>query len=371
MPTYSQAKKVIWESSTNDGFRFLDYIPREVIAQKNQQEMKIRFANGSLFQLIGSDNVDALMGTNPKIVVFSEYALQTTDAWDFIRPILKVNNGTAIFISTPRGRNHFFDLFNMAKTQPDWFVERLTYKDTGVLTEEDIKKEMAEGMSEELALQEYSCSFDRGIDGAIYAKLINKMRMEDRITQVGYDPYKLVHTSWDIGWTDMTAIIFFQMEGEKIRIIDFEEHSNKTLNWYVGLLQDKKFRYGTHLFPHDIAQVDGLSTGLTRQEILEDLNIPVTKVPRSYVIDGIEAVRAILSSRVYIDEVKCLDLLKSLENYHREYDERKKVYKDKPAHTWASHGADSLRYLAEGLRFVLGSKSASDDVKAINAYWGN
>lgn len=371
MPTYSQAKKVIWDASTNDGMRILDYFPKEVIAQKNQQEMKIRLANGSLFQLIGSDNIDSLMGTNPKIVVFSEYALQTTDAWDFIRPILKVNKGTAIFISTPRGRNHFFDLFNMAQTQPDWFVEKLTYKDTGVLTDEDIEKEKIEGMSDELVEQEYLCSFDRGIDGAIYAKLINKMRIEERIIEIKYDPYKLVHTSWDLGWSDMNAIIFFQMEGEKIRIIDYEEHSNKTLNWYKGLLQDKGYRYGTHLFPHDVAQVDGLSTGLTRQEILEDLNIPVTKVPRSYIVDGIEAVRAILSSRVYIDEGKCLNLLKSLENYHREYDEKKKVYKDKPCHDIWSHGCDSIRYLAEGLGFITGHKSVANEINAINAYWGN
>ena len=369
MPTYSQAKKVIWDASTNDGFRILDYIPDEVIAQKNQQEMKIRFYNGSLFQLIGSDNINSLMGTNPKIVVFSEYALQTTEAWDFIRPILKVNKGTAIFISTPRGRNHFFDLFNMGKTQPDWFVEKLTYKDTGVLTEEDIEKEIAEGMSEELAEQEYSCSFDRGIDGSIYAKLITKMRLEERVGEFKYDPYKVVHTSWDLGWSDKTAIIYFQLDCEKIKIIDYDEHSNKTLNWYQGLLQDKPYRYGTHLFPHDVAQVDGLSTGLTRQEILEDLNIQVTKVKRSFIVDGIEAVRAILSSRVYIDETKCLELLKSLENYFREYDDKKKIYKDKPCHNWASHGCDSLRYLAEGLRLIDGGKaSTTNEFSAINAY---
>jgi hypothetical protein len=138
------------------------------------------------------------------------------------------------------------------------------------------------------------------------------------------------------------------------------------------MLQDKGYRYGTHLFPHDVAQVDGLSTGLTRQEILEDLQIPVTKVPRSYIVDGIEAVRSILSSRVYIDEKKCLSLLKSLENYHREYDERKKIYKDKPCHDIWSHGCDSIRYLAEGLKFVHGTnQGTTDEISAINAYWGN
>lgn len=372
MPTYSQAKKVIWDSTTNDGKRILDYIPQEIIAQKNQQEMKIRFVNGSLLQLIGSDNIDSLMGTNPKIVVFSEYALQSPDAWEFIRPILKINGGTAIFISTPRGRNHFYDLYQMAKTQPDWWAQTLTYKDTGILTDEDIQKEIAEGMSEELAEQEYGCSFDRGVDGAFYAKLITKMRNENRIIPINYDPYKLVHVSFDLGWDDSTAIIFFQIDGDQIKIIDCEEHSNKTLHWYKDLLLSKGYRYGTYLFPHDVAHVDGLSTGLTRREILEDMQIPVTVVPRSFIVDGIEAVKVLLSSKILINSEKCSKLIKSLENYHREYDEKRKVYKEKPLHNEFSHLCDSIRYLAEGLKLIQSSfKKADDDIKAINAYWGN
>ena len=371
MPTYSQAKKVIWDSTTNDGLRILDYIPEQFIAQKNQQEMKVRLINGSLFQLIGSDNIDSLMGTNPKIVVFSEYALQTPDAWDFIRPILKINGGTAIFISTPRGRNHFYDLYQMAKTQPDWWAQTLTYKDTGILTEEDVKKEIAEGMSEELAEQEYGCSFDRGVDGAFYAKLITKMRNEERILPLNYDPYKILHCVWDLGWDDSTAIIFFQIDGDQIKIIDCEEHSNKTLHWYKNLLTEKGYKYGTYLFPHDVEHVDGLSTGLTRREVLEDLQIPVTVVPRSFIVDGIEAVKVLLSSRILINSTKCTHLVKCLENYHREYDEKRKVYKEKPNHDQFSHMCDAMRYLAEGLRLIQsGVRKSDEEIKAINAYWG-
>jgi phage terminase large subunit len=370
MPTYAQAKKVIWDATTNDGMRILDFIPPEIIAQKNQQEMKIRFSNGSLLQLIGSDNIDALMGTNPKIVIFSEYALQTSDAWDFIRPIIKVNNGYAIFIGTPRGRNHFYDLYEMAKTQPDWFVQKLTYKDTCFITEEDIQKEIAEGMSQELAEQEYSCSFDRGVDGAYYAKLISKMIDDNRILPLTYDPYKLVHTSFDLGWDDSTSIIFFQIDGERIKIIDHEEHSSKTLHWYKQLLTQKGYQYGTHLFPHDVEHVDGLSTGLTRKEILEDLQISVTVVPRSFIVDGIEAVKVLLSSRIMINS-SCKTLIKSLENYHREWDNNKKVYHNKPRHDQWSHSCDSIRYLAEGLRFIQNARGTDDDIKAINSYWGN
>ena len=140
MPTYSQGKKVIWDSVNNDGFRFLDYFPKQIIANKNNQEMKIRLINGSLFQVIGSDNIDSLMGTNPKIVVFSEAALQDPQAWEYIRPILRVNKGYAIFISTPRGKNHFYELFRMAKQNSDWFAERLTVEDTKNRCEAKLKR---------------------------------------------------------------------------------------------------------------------------------------------------------------------------------------------------------------------------------------
>ena len=371
MPTYSQAKKVIWDSTTNDGMRILDYIPEEIIAQKNQQEMKIRLTNGSLFQLIGSDNIDSLMGTNPKIVIFSEYALQTPDAWDFIRPILKINKGYAIFISTPRGRNHFYDLYRMAEVQDDWWAQTLTYKDTGILTDEDIKKEIAEGMSDELAEQEYNCSFDRGVDGAFYAKIITKMRNEDRIISIPYDPYKLVHCAFDLGWDDSTAVIFFQLDGQMIKIIDCEEKSNTTLAVWKSILMDRGYRYGTYLFPHDVEHVDGLFTGLTRKELLEDMQIPVTVVPKSFIVDGIEGTKSLLSSRIMINSQKCMPLIKSIENYHREWDEKKKVYQNKPHHDWSSHYADALRYLSEGLCLIQSVRpTGQDEIKAINRYLG-
>ena len=123
LPTYSQAKKVIWDSSTNDGKRILDYIPREVIQSKNGQQMQIRLTNGSLYQLIGSDNIDSLVGSNPKILIFSEYAIQNPSAWQYLSPIVELNGGYAIFISTPRGKNHFYDMVNNSKNNPRWFLE--------------------------------------------------------------------------------------------------------------------------------------------------------------------------------------------------------------------------------------------------------
>jgi phage terminase large subunit len=370
-PSYAQAKKAIWDAITIDGRRILDFAPDEFVAQKNQQEMKIRFKNGSLIQLVGSDNIDSLMGTNPKIVVFSEYALQDPSAWDFIRPILRVNKGYAIFISTPRGKNHFYDMYRLMAPNREWFVQKLTIDDTDVLTSEDIDKERAEGMSEELIQQEYYCSFDRGIEGSIYGKLVQKMYLEERIAStIMYDPYKLVHTAWDLGWDDCTAIIFFQLHGDIVKIIDVEEHSLKRFIDYKEILDNKKYKYGTHLFPHDVESIDGLSTGCTRKEILETLGIQVTTVPKALIPDGIESVRALMSSRLFINSNN-KTLIKCLEQYHYDWDEKRKVYSNKPVHDFSSHLCDALRYLAQGLRFIESASSIQDDYKALESYWGN
>ena len=145
-PTYAQGKKVLWDSLNNQGQRILDYIPDELVDSKNSQEMKIRFKNGSLFQIVGSDNYDSLMGTNPQGVVFSEYALQDPRAYQYIRPILTANDGWCLFISTPRGKNHLWELFEIARQSENWFCYKLTLDDTQHIPLFEIEKEKAEGI---------------------------------------------------------------------------------------------------------------------------------------------------------------------------------------------------------------------------------
>jgi len=163
-PTYSQAKKAIWDAITIDGLQMLDYIPPETIVSKNSQELKIKLINGSYLQFVGSDNYDSLRGTNPRGVIFSEYAEQYPQAWnEVIRPILAANKGWAVFLSTPKGRNHFYDLYKMAQESPYWFTYRLTLDDTKHIDDvemDQIRKEMSEDMIE----QEFYVSFDVGED---------------------------------------------------------------------------------------------------------------------------------------------------------------------------------------------------------------
>jgi phage terminase large subunit len=344
-PTYSQAKKAIWDSKDINGRPFLDYIPKEIIESKHQQEMKIKLINGSMFQMVGSDNIDSIMGTNPKIVVFSEYAMQTPQAWDYIRPILRVNGGVAIFISTPRGKNHFYDLYNHVKNSSDWFVSKCSIDDTLVLTKEDMDIERSEGMSDELIEQEFYVSFDKGVEGAYYGKLIEKARNEARICSVSYDTRSPVHTAWDIGFGDSTSIVFWQEIGGEFRVIDFYENQGEGIAHYVKQLQSKTYVYGTHYMPHD-AGSGSIQTGRTVQDIAYEIGLKATVLERESDIQvGIEAVRSLLSI-AYIDEKKCGHLIKCLENYHKKFNEKTNYYSESPLHDWSSHAADAVRYMA-------------------------
>jgi len=351
-PTYAQAKKVIWDSITNDGRRVLDYFPEELVLSRNSQEMKIRMktkdGSESLFQLVGSDRVDSLVGTNPRGCVFSEYALQDPHAYQYISPILVANGGWALLISTPRGRNSMWALKQIAERSPDWFYMRLTVEDTQHIPLEEIERERREGiMSEDMILQEYYCSYTRGIEGAYYAKYLDKAVLEQRIGDVPWESAFKVHTAWDLGVRDSTTIIFFQTIGQTVRIIDYYENSKEGIEHYVSVLESKPYSYGKHIAPHDI-KVREWGSGITRLEKARQLGVKFTLADEYPIPDGIEAGRS-LFGKLWIDQKRCDLLIKSLENYRQEYDSKKRIYKTRPLHDFSSHAADAYRYLAVSL----------------------
>jgi len=370
-PTYAQAKKVIWNSVTNEGIQFTDFIPRELISSKNSQEMKITFINGSILQLIGSDNIDSIVGTNPYGCVFSEYAIQDPRAYQFIRPILAANQGWALFISTPRGKNHFYDLYQIALQNDRWFGYKLTLDDTKHISLEEIEAERAEGlMSEDLIQQEYYTSFLMGVEGSYYAKYVDKMKINHQIGQVPYELGFRVHTAWDIGVRDSTTIIFFQTVGQTVRIIDCYENSKEGLEHYVKIVKDKDYIYGKHIAPFDIA-VKEFGSGMTRIEKAKHLGIKFIVASNIAVEDGIESVRSAFA-KVWIDDVKAAPLIKALENYRQEFDSKKRVYKGYPLHDWSSHFADAMRYLCISLPKTRDGLSAEElDKRYRDAVYGN
>lgn len=343
-PTYSQGKKAIWEGRDKEGVAFLDHIPNDRLLVKNNSELKIVFRNGSLIRIVGSDNIDALMGTSPRGVVFSEYSLQNPQAWDYIRPILVENGGWARFNFTPRGKNHAYDLYLQAKENPDWVVSILSVEDTGFITPEDIEKERESGMSEDLIQQEFYCSFTRGQEGSWYGKYLASLDSDGRITNVPYDPYAVVDTFWDLGVGDSTSIVFAQRVGKEIHIIDHYEMHGEGLDHYAKILQEKPYRYGTHWAPHDIKVRELCAGARTRLEIARDLGINFSIVPNLSIYEGIELTRS-LFHRMWFDEKKCKYLVKCLLNYVKKYNEAYNVYADQPLHNWASHSSDSVRMM--------------------------
>lgn len=348
-PTSTLGRRILWDGADKEGKRFIDYIPKEIIdGQPNSNEMKIRLKNGSAMQIIGSDQI-INVGINPVGCVFSEFSLQDPKCWNFVRPILRENEGWAVLNFTPRGRNFAYDMYLMAKDNPDWFCQKLSIEDTGVLTASDMEMERAEGMSETLIRQEYFCEFDQGIEGAYYAKLLGEAEKAGRIGFVPYEVHAPVDTYWDLGVSDETVIILAQTVGQQIRIIDMYTNYGEGLQHYAKWLQNRAsemgYLYGTHWAPHDI-QVRELGSGAkSRLTIARELGIDFQVAPNLPIHEGIERVRGIFG-KLWIDSDKCKFLIKCLEHYHRQYNERLGVFSDKPRHDWSSHTCDAIRYLS-------------------------
>jgi len=340
-PTYAQGRKILWEGIDHQGKRFLSHFPEPLIASLNNTEMKSILRNGSLFRVIGTDKIDDIVGTNPRGCIFSEYALQSPRAWDFIRPILRENGGWAMFLYTPRGANHGKTLYDMAKKNPDWYCDMLDITQTGVISEKEIEEERKSGMDEDLIQQEFYCSWSGSVQGSYYFEQIKQAREEGRITGVPYDVTTPVNTVWDLGIGDSTAIWFYQICGREVHFIDYLESQGKGLHYYVAELQKKNYIYGEHYAPHDIMARE-LGTGKSRFDVARELGIEFIVAPKLSIEDGINACR-IIFNRCWFDEVKCEYGISALTTYHKQYDDKRKVYCNHPDHDWASHGADAFR----------------------------
>lgn len=353
LPEYNQARKAIWQGMNKDGKKFTDYVPRELAASINNQEMKITLINGSIIQIVGSDNIDSLVGTNPIGVVFSEFALTNPRAWPLIEPILLENDGWAVFNTTPRGKNHAYDLWTLAEKNPKWFTQRLTIDDTRnaegkpLITAEMISELRAMGTDEETIQQEYYCSFEGSLQGAYYAEQIKWLEDNRRITAVPYIEELPVKTYWDIGISDYTTIWFVQTVGAEFRVIDYLQRNGQPLSYYAKELQGRGYLYAEHILPHDAGHqqiTTGKSICAQMEDLLPKQEFTVQK-RTSNVNADIMAVRAFMKRCVF-DETKCKDGLQALRSYTKKWSDTKNSYDDKPLHDWASHGADSFRYFA-------------------------
>ena len=352
VPIYSQGRKALWEAvNPHSGIRRIDeWFPHEIRARTLDQTMTIEFINGSFWSVVGSDSYDTLVGSPPRGLVYSEWAIANPNAWGYLEPILIENGGWAIFAYTPRGKNHGYSLYNLAKRREDWYTELMTPDITGIFSEkqlEEVKEtyiEMyGEDMGDLLYQQEYWCSFHGSMLGAYYALQIAKAEREERIRSVPYDPALPVFTSWDIGRSDATAIWFWQESGRERYYIDYYEDTGHDYEHYAKVLQGKSYNYAELIMPLDA----GNKHMAAKKSVAERFKGYGYKVR---VLDGkthqnlqgqINTTRALLP-RCYFDEIKCERGLNALRSYRKEYNEKLRKFNENPLHDWASDGATAF-----------------------------
>jgi phage terminase large subunit len=259
-PLLNQTKDIAWT--------YLKRYTRNVrAAPPHETELRVDLINGARIRLYGADHPDRLRGLYLDGVVLDEFADMDPAVWhEVVRPALSDRAGWATFIGTPRGRNAFWELWERARRRPDWFSLMLKASETGLIDAAELR-DAREQMGEDQYAQEYECSFEAAIKGAFYAEELRIMAEQGRIGRVPIDPAVPVHTAWDLGVSDSTAIWFIQCVAQERRLIDYYEASGVGLDHYARLLDERRrlhrVIYGEHFLPHDITHRE-LSTGMSR-----------------------------------------------------------------------------------------------------------
>lgn len=358
LPMASQARKAIWEAvNPHTGKRRIDEaFPQALRDTTRENEMLIKLKCGSTWQVVGSDNFNSLVGSPPAGVVCSEWALANPAARAYLRPILAENGGWQAYITTPRGKNHAYQTFKAAEADPKAFAQKLTVYDTGALDPEMIESERRAYIADygadagdALFRQEYLCDWDAAILGAYYGHEMRLAEQQGRIIDLEYDPDMKVHTAWDLGWTDDTAIWFFQVHRGEVRVIDFHSVSGADIPTLAQTLFSRGYDYGDHWLPHDARPKTLAANGRSIVEQLFALGVRGKIVPSLSLQDGVQATR-MMFPRVWFDQTKCADGIEALKQYRREYDAEKRIFRDKPLHDWTSHGSDAFRMMGIAYR---------------------
>jgi hypothetical protein len=339
-PYRSQAKSVAWD--------YLKYFARPITKSSNEGDLIIELLNGAKIRLFGADNADAMRGLGFDGLYLDEYGDFKPSVWgNVIRPALSDKQGWCVFGGTPKGKNQFWNIYETSKRLPnEWFSLSLPASKSKLLPESELEAAKAQ-LAEDQYLQEYECSFEAAIIGAIWGTEMRKVSEDGRITKVENQIEVKTHTAWDLGHTDDTAIWWYQVIAGEIHIVDFFALSGGTIEEFVAKIKEKPYNYGKHYLPHD-ARARTLASG--GKSVIEQMaahlginNLAI--VPSLTVQDGIQAVRMALP-RCWFDAEKCADGIEALRQYQREYDEDKKAFRQTPKHDWTSHPADAMRMLA-------------------------
>lgn len=349
-PLLSQAKSIAWDyvrlyAGAVPGVKF------------NEAELRADFPNGGRVRLYGADNFDAIRGQYFDGAILDEFGDMDPRTWtEVIRPALSDRIGWGVFAGTPRGKNTFYDLRMRAyRKEENWALWEFKASETGLLTPAELA-DARNSMDEAAYQREYECSFDATVEGAYYAREMAALETNKQFCRIPIEPTVKVDTAWDLGIDDATAIWFIQDVGKERRLIDYMELSGEGLPQIVKRLENKDYRYGRHLLPHDV-EARELGTGKSRKETLEALGLRnIEVIPAQEVVDGINAVRVTLP-KCWFDSDRCARGIEALKQYRREWDGKRQTWRERPLHDWTSHAADAFRYLALSRSIVKTAKT--------------
>lgn len=353
-PTGADGRKILWNGIDKSGMPFLDHLPKALVRSKDKQSMIIEMANGSIFQILGSDRTESV-GTNPVGCVFSEFSKQNPRWWDLVRPILAENGGWAMFNWTPRGKNHAYRMDRMARNNPKWFFQKLTVDETGAISMQAIQDDRDSGMSEAMIQQEYYCSYELSLEGAYYAKVLGEMYDDSKIGSVPHDKHHLVHIILDFGYT--SAMWFVQEVGVNVHCIRYYEESGQSIEGYakmfLRLKEEHGYEYGKIIVPCDMdSNATRVITGNSALETLQSMGFDVEPLKMERTVkEGIARTIKFLG-RCYIDSIECAQGVVCLEQYHEKLNkamstDMNPVFTGFPDKDGYDHGADAMRYVSK------------------------
>ena len=334
-PTFKQGKATAWD--------YIKTYAGKIPGTKfNESELRCDLPNGARITILGAENDQALRGIFLDGCVFDEtQSIKPTIFPEIIRPALADRKGWCVFIGTPKGRNYFYELYEQARENKDWYVCKFKASDTKILDDEELKAAQ-EVMSKDLYEQEFECSFQAAITGSYYGHIIESLAKEGRVGDVPHDDNLDVETWWDLGLNDSTSIWFAQRYKGEIRLIDYYENSGFGLDHYIDIIDQKGYDYSKHIAPHDIKVRELGNMGKSRLESALELGIAFEVAPKVSIEDGIEAVRKELTN-CWFDKNKCKTAIEYLKAYQKRWDDKNQCFRNKPLHNFASHCADSFR----------------------------
>lgn len=377
LPQVNQVRRALWDGLNHNGIPRIDeFFPPEIVTKRDGQSMMLWLASGSTVQLLGSDSYQSSIGSGFTGIVYSEAALTTLEASQFLRPMIEFNKGYEIFISTPRGRNHFYRGLNgafedMRNGVPGIYAEHINAENAGLFKPSDLTRirldyirDMGQTMGQATFDQEYMTSFTASLVGSVYGAELDEMEFEGRVGSFPYIRGQGVMTAWDLGVADATSILFFTNNNGRYRLIDAYEGTGIGLDSYIEVLREKKQKYGynyvTHYAPHDI-QVREFATGTSRIEQARRMGLNFTRTPQTRIKTQVSVTAQLLRNlEINSDNPDVMEALDHFKQYRWQVNKSNGMLMEQPMHDEHSHAASALATMAVNAAKSLGGMHYRD-----------